>query len=114
MDPDTILIKNVNFPSNFSHIWVTRVVLFRLLNHWGYTVATYDSDAVLIHNPQPLFAELGSSDLIGSPGTYPFDLHRQWKTPTLCMGMALFRASERTGIINRTHPSKFTPYYEVS
>ena len=86
------MIENV-FPSNFSHIWVIRVVLFGLLNHWGYTVATHDSDAV------PLFAELGSSDLIG---TYPFDLHRQWKTP-LCMGMALFRASERTGIMAIGH-----------
>ena len=97
MDPQTILKDDVQFSSSFSHIWVVRVVLFRLLNHWGYTVAAYDSDAVLVKNPEPLFSELEGSDIVGSPGVYPFDLHRKWKSPTLCMGVVLFRASQRTG-----------------
>lgn len=97
MDPHTILKDDVELHSSFSHIWVTRVVLFRLLNHWGYSVATYDSDAVLVKNPQPLFTELEESDVVGSPGIYPFDLYKQWKSPTLCMGVVLFRASEKTG-----------------
>ena len=99
MDPDTILKSNLKLPSKNSHIWITRVVLFRLINHWGYTVATYDSDAVLIKNPQPLFTKLESSDIIGTADIYPFDLHRQWQSPTMSMGMALFRASERIGMI---------------
>ena len=97
MDPDTILREDVKLPTNFSHIWATRLVLFRLVNHWGYTLATYDSDALLARNPQSLFLELAGSDLIGSPGVYPFSLHREWKSPTLCMGVVLFRASHRTG-----------------
>ena len=99
MDPDTILKGNLKLPSKNSHIWITREVLFRLINHWEYTVATYDSDAVLIKNPQPLFTKLESSDIIGTAGTYPSDLQRQWQSPTMCMGMALFRASERIGMI---------------
>ena len=98
IDPHTIIQNSVNLPTNFSHIWITRMVLFRLLNHWGYTVTTYDSDALLVKNPQALFAELEDSHLVGSEGVYPFDLHRQWKSPTLCMGVAIFRASEKTGI----------------
>ena len=97
IDPQTIVQKGIDLPTNNSHIWIMRVVLFRLLNYWGYTVATYDSDAILVKNPQLLFAESNSSDLVGSQGVYPFDLHREWRSPTFCMGVALFRASERTG-----------------
>lgn len=97
IDPQTIMQKGIDLPTNNSHIWMTRVVLFRLLNYWGYTVATYDSDAILVKNPQLLFAESNDSDLVGSQGVYPFDLHREWRSPTFCMGVALFRASERTG-----------------
>ena len=97
IDPWTVLQRDAQLPSQFSHIWSTRMVLFRLLNHWGYSMATYDSDAILVRNPRTLFAELGDSDVVGSEGIYPFDLHRKWKSPTLCMGVALFRASARTG-----------------
>ena len=97
IDPQTVLLKNVKLPTNYSHIWTTRMVLFRLLNHWSYTVATYDSDAILVKNPQLLYAELDDSDLVGSEGSYPFDLHREWRSPTFCMGVALFRPSARTG-----------------
>ena len=97
VDPGMVLKSDVYLPTNYSHIWVTRFVLYRLLNHWGYTVATFDSDALLARNPQPLFAELSESDLIGSPGVYPFNLHREWKSPTLCMGLVVFRPSPRIG-----------------
>lgn len=97
IDPQTILQEGLDLPTNNSHVWITRMVLFRLLNYWGYTVATYDSDAIPVKNPQVLFAESNDSDLIGSEGVYPFDLHREWRSPTFCMGVALFRPSERTG-----------------
>ena len=98
VNPWTVLRTNVKLATNFSHIWVTRLVMFRLINHWGYTVATYDSDAIPVKNPQSLFDGFGDSDLVGSRGVYPFDLHRKWKSATLCMGVVLFRASENTGI----------------
>ena len=98
IDPRTIIQNSAKLLTNYSHIWITRMVLFRLLTHWGYTVATYDSDAIPVKNPRVLFAELDDSDLVGSEGVYPFDLHREWKSPTLCMGVAIFRASEKIGI----------------
>ena len=98
IDPHTIIQNSAKLLTNYSHIWITRMVLFRLLNHWDYTVTTYDSDAILVKNPQALFAELDNSDLVGSEGVYPFDLHREWKSPTLCMGVAIFRASKKIGI----------------
>ena len=79
-------------------LWVTRLVLFRLINHWGYTVATYDSDAIPVRNPQTLFAQFEDSNVVGSRGTYPFDLKKKWKYSTMCLGMVLFKASKETGI----------------
>ena len=33
----------------------TRLLVLRLINFWEYDVASYDSDAVLLHNPQHFF-----------------------------------------------------------
>ena len=100
VDPHSILRRNIHLPTNYSHVWATRFVLFRLINHWGFSVTTFDSDALLSRNPQSLFDERRDSDIVASPGTYPFDLHRAWNSSTLCMGMVLFRASEKMG---KTH-----------
>ena len=80
------------------NIWLTRMAVIRLLNHWGYHVRHFDSDAVILKNPEPLFAKFNSSDIIGSWGDYPDELGKNgpWKT-TLCFGAALFRSSVKTG-----------------
>ena len=97
VDPWTVLRGDVQLHTNFSHIWTTRMVVFRLLNHWGYSVATFDSDATVLRSPQSLFDGHMTSDLMGSSGTYPFVLHREWRSSTFCMGVALFRPSQHTG-----------------
>lgn len=96
VDPHTVIQPRAPLHTNFSHIWITRCTIFRLLNHWGYDVITYDTDAVVLKNLQPLFDEHRSSDVIGSSGTYPFELHRVWGQ-TFCMGVALFRSTKHTG-----------------
>ena len=78
--------------------WLTRLVLFRLINHWGYTVATYDSDAIPVKNPQTLFAKFEDSNVVGSRGIHPRNLSKKWKSATMCMGMTLFKASKATGM----------------
>ena len=83
--------------SEFTHIWVARLCVFRLLNHWGFDVVHYDADAIVLKNLQPIFDEYRDTDIIGSIGRYPVNLGRKWGQ-TLCMGMVLLRSNERTGL----------------
>ena len=80
------------------NIWMSRLAVIRLLSHWGYDVQHYDTDAVLLKNPQPLFQRFPSSDIVASRGDYPDELGKNgpWGT-TLCMGAVLIRSSPRTG-----------------
>ena len=80
------------------NIWMSRLAVIRLLSHWGYDVQHYDTDAVLLKNPQPLFERFPSSDIVASWGDYPDELGKNgpWGT-TLCMGAALIRSSPKTG-----------------
>ena len=93
VNQSTLLVKEQ------TAIWVTRLIMFRLISHWGYTLATYDSDAIPVKNPQLLFAKFGDSDLVGSSGTHPTGIYKIWRSSTVCMGVLLIRASERTGIM---------------
>lgn len=97
--PPHCIIRSNNSTSKFAHIWVTRLAVMRLLNYWGYNVLLFDSDAVMLKNIQPLMDRFNSSDIISSPGTYPFNIHRKWAAPTLCMGVFLIKSSPSTGII---------------
>ena len=80
------------------NIWMSRLAVIRLLSHWGYDVQHYDSDAVLLKNPQSLFQRFPSSDIVTSWGDYPDELGKNgpWGT-TLCMGAVLIRSSPRAG-----------------
>ena len=90
VDPDTKL------NSQHSHIWITRTTVYRLISSWGYDIVTYDSDAIVMRNPKSLFDLYKDRDVIGSAGTYPFPLGKKWGL-TVCMGVALYRHSHRTG-----------------
>lgn len=78
------------------HIWIIRCIIFRLLNYWGYSVATYDTDALVLKNTQRLFDAYPDSDIIGSSGTWPKELGKDWGV-TLCMGFSFFRSTKYTG-----------------
>ena len=43
---------------------MVRLLVLRLINHWGYDVATYDYDAVILKNPQDLYDQHLDTDLI--------------------------------------------------
>ena len=95
--PSDSIMKPLNFSSRFAHIWVTRLTVMRLLNYWNCTVLVFDSDAIMLKNIQPLLDKFNTSDIISSAGGYPFDLHRKWAVPTLCMGVFLIKSSPATG-----------------
>jgi len=81
---------------DYSDVWITRLTVIRLLNSWGYSVMTMDSDALIMKNIQPLLDHYDNSDIVASTGSYPGSLHKIWKT-SLCMGVALFKATPSTG-----------------
>ena len=92
------------FNSLVSHYWIqeyglvmfTRISVVRLLNHWGYSVVIIDTDALVLHDPQPLFDEYPSSSIVASSGTQPRTLYDVWNT-TACNGMILLRSNQEIG-----------------
>ena len=91
------------FTTNARDKWtlglMVRFPVLRLINYWGYDVAAYDSDAVLLHNPQVLYAERPSTDVFSGAGTFPFDVSKRWGF-TLCAGSLMLRASPAVGNIH--------------
>ena len=81
---------------SYKKLLMARVIIVRLINYWGYDVAHYDTDAIVLKNPLPLFNKHADSDVVGSTGTFPFDLGKKWGF-TLCMGMIFFRCTPQTG-----------------
>ena len=97
LDPSTVanITKLQEIAYKFT-VWVVRFVVYRLLNYFGYDVVSYDTDAVILQDPQELFREHRYSDIISSAGKFPFTLSRVWGF-TACMGVILFRSTPRTG-----------------
>ena len=80
----------------FTQVHIVRLSLFRLLNHWGYDVVMYDSDAIPLKNPQPLFDKYPEASLIGSAGRGPENIMAVWGR-TICTGVLLLRSSSVMG-----------------
>ena len=80
-----------------TQVEVVRLTVMRILNHWGFDVVNYDSDAVILRNPQPIYDRYPWSDVIGSAGIFPKSIYIKWGV-TVCMGVVLIRATNRTGI----------------
>lgn len=90
--PSLKLTKHVAF----TQVHIMRVLVMRLLNHWGYDVANYDSDALILRNPEPRYKELSDRHLIGSVGHFPKQMDKKWGT-AVCIGVVMIRASPQTG-----------------
>lgn len=94
--PRSVVSPGRNFKS-VGGIWATRLMIMRLLNYWNYSVLAFDIDAIMLKNIQSLLDKFNTSDIIGSSGTYPFNLSKKWNVPTLCMGVILIKSSPATG-----------------
>ena len=81
----------------FSEVMVLRMTAMRLMNHWGYDTANYDTDAIILKSPESLYLRHADSHMIGSYGHYPGELSRAWGT-TVCYGMFMTRSSPLTGM----------------
>ena len=81
-------------------LWMTRLAVLRLINHWGYDVLQLDNDAIPLRNPQALFDDYMDYDIVSSRGSMPLTLSRgPWKL-TVCMGAVLLRGTQGVGKIS--------------
>ena len=71
-------------------ITYSRFAVVRLLNHWGFTVAHYDSDALLLKDMQEIFEKYPSSSIVASIDAGPFEVN-------MCAGAILFRSNQEMG-----------------
>ncbi len=93
---DMIVRPSADVPRVFSQVHVTRMVLWRLINHYGYDVINYDCDAIPLKNLQPIFDENKEIDLIGTFGKGPDGLYKKWGV-TLNTGVMVLRATKNMG-----------------
>ena len=78
---------------HMSFLLVVRVVVMRLLNYWGYDVANYDADAIILKNPKVIHEMYADSDLIGQyGGSMPKSLLSEWGF-VMCMGAVILMRS---------------------
>ena len=93
--------ENSLFHENDTHqLWLkglmVRAVVLRLINHWGYDVASYDCDAVILKNPQSLFDMRPDVTIFSAAATFPTELSQKWGF-TLCAGSVVLKATPATG-----------------
>ena len=84
----------------FSEVMVLRLTAMRLINYWGYDVANYDTDAIVLKSPESLYLRHANSHMIGSYGHSPGELGRKWGT-TVCCGLFMTRSSPYTGTLEK-------------
>ena len=77
--------------SRFGSVMFTRLAIIRLLNHWGFTVAHFDSDALILRNPLPLFERYKSSSIVGQ------NVILSQARIRICMGAVMIRSNQQTG-----------------
>ena len=84
------------FNQVFQHVVMVRLAFLRLLNWFGFDVASFDTDAIILKNPLPLF-ENHTTDIVASIGLpWPPVLFKKWNF-TLCSGTIFFRSNKRIG-----------------
>ena len=97
--PDALLTELVQGKGVFNQVMMTRLAIIRLLNHWGYDVTNYDTDAILLRDPRPVFESHSESDIIGTFGKFPTLLYKEWGA-ALCTAVLMVRSSVLTGECN--------------
>ena len=82
----------------FTQVHILRLTVMRLVNHWGFDAANYDTDAIILKNPEPLYyKQYQDSDFIGSYGHSPLDIKQEWGI-AICIGAMMIRSSNNTGM----------------
>ena len=107
--PETFLASTG--PESYQQGIKTRLLVLRLINFWGYDVASYDSDAILLRNPQHLYDSYPDVQLFAGSVRHPPDVVAQWGF-TVCGGTLIVRSHPSTGMYSSTHScSSCVMYY---
>lgn len=99
IDPNSMMNITLFVSKHFKYYIALRLATVRILNSWGYDVVQYDSDAIILKNPQELFRQHRDSDIVSAAGMHPRNLSETWGFTTNG-GTILYRSSPRTGKIN--------------
>ena len=95
---ECILVSKIN--DGGERGWEKRLMVrhpvLRLINYWGYDVANYDSDAVLLRNPQPLYEERPHMSVLAASSNFPKVVGREWGF-VVCAGVIVLRSSPSLG-----------------
>ncbi len=96
--PESLMTINLTTTrrTGFHQVHIMRLTVMRLINHWGYHVANYDTDAIILKNPEALYSAHGGADFIGSYGHFPKELAEKWGI-AVCIGVVLIRGTEQSG-----------------
>ena len=94
--PRSLIDSHVKFSQPFDEVMMIRLAIMRIINHFGHSFVMYDTDAVLLKDPQLLYDTIPHDDIIGSVGKIPYDLAAEWGI-TICIGVVLIRSSPRVG-----------------
>ena len=63
----------------------------------GFDVALYDTDAIILKNPELLYyKQYGDSDIIGTYGHFPQQIMQEWGL-AICIGVAVFKSTTHRG-----------------
>ena len=99
VSPDSVMYTS-QFPHQYhrhNSFYQTRLTIMRIINYWGFDVANYDTDALILRNPNSLYNQYPNVDIFGGVAiSYPPHLHRLWGV-TLCCGSWMVRSSAKTG-----------------
>ena len=101
MNPQALVrpefIKYLKHSPSRKGFMIERIVVMRLMNHWGYDVANYDADAIILRNTTQLYyTKFNNSDLVGSKGSYPGEI-RDIFGLTMCAGAFMIKSTPNTG-----------------
>lgn len=109
--PSTLFSPRIKFSSPFEGVMMLRLTLMRIINHFGFDVAIYDTDAIMLRDPQEVFDSMSDADIIGSVGTIPQDLFKEWRV-TICIGVVMVKSTFRTGE-EVSFPPKNAIHYKI-
>ena len=84
-------------PKSWGQGVASRFLVLRIINFWGYDVASYDCDAVLLRNLQPLYDSNPDVKLFAGSGTSPSAMSNQWGF-SLCSCVLLLRSHPSIGM----------------
>ena len=97
------LIAKLKYHVAFTQVHILRLTVMRFINHWGFDAANYDTDAIIMKNPEPLYYhQHKSSDFIGSYGHFPQEMQREWGI-AVCIGVMMIKSSKQTGNKHYSH-----------